>query len=242
MTKHHLTASLAAKRQHFDRQLKAILHSAEEEKFTIYCREGCGNCCRLAVNCSFPEAADIAQQLTAQQQSALTACIPRLQMLARNATDLKNFLQFYREQMKGCPFLTSTKQSCSIYNIRPLSCRALLSTRPSDWCGVDFSNLHPLEKKAYLSSLNPEIVSFPTHYLKHAQELGSELETTTLAEMGEHYGVNLGGSLIYQVWLELEYNLSEWLEKNSEKARKIIRREEQNQPFLLHYRIFYLNQ
>lgn len=233
-----LTASLRTNLQHFDQQLESILRATEQSQLRIHCRQGCSNCCRLAVNCSFPEAALIAQQLSSEQQTAIQTRMPVLQNISQAAENLKQFLQLFRQQLNGCPLLIPENQCCSIYNLRPFSCRALLSTRPSSWCGVDFADLHPLEKQAFLSSLDPEIVAFPTHYLARPQELGAEQETTTMIEMHDHYGIGLGGNLIYLIWLELEYQLVDLLEKNRGKVKKLLLQEERDHPFLLQLKIF----
>ncbi|MCW8892441.1 MAG: YkgJ family cysteine cluster protein [Deltaproteobacteria bacterium] len=229
--------SLRTNHQRFEHQLENILRAEEQRKLQIHCRKGCGNCCRLAVNCSFPEAALIAQQLSTQQQQTLKTRTPVLQNMSKTAENLKQFLRLFRQQRHGCPLLIPENQCCSIYSLRPFSCRSLLSTRPSSWCGVDFADLHPLEKQAFLSSLNREIVAFPTHYLAQPQELGAGLEASTMVEMHDHYDISLGGNLIYLIWLELEYQLVELLEKNREKAKKLLLHEERNHPFLLQLKI-----
>ncbi len=174
----------------------------------IYCQKGCPNCCSLVVNCSFPEAAAIASLLSTGQRESISALATRIQDLAKSCPSLKDFLRLYRDTVGSCIFLDSQSQACSIYSERPLSCRALLSSRPSAWCGVDFSSLHPLEKTAFLSSLDRNIVNFPTHYLAAPQELASELETDLIWSMQQQCGYGLSGNLIYQVWLEMEHTLS----------------------------------
>ncbi|PLY04383.1 MAG: zinc/iron-chelating domain-containing protein [Desulfuromonas sp.] len=226
-----LSATLERRQQEFDSRIALILRTAEQRQVAIHCRTGCGHCCTMAVNCSFPEAVRIAHVLTAGQRQNLERALPLLIRISREAQDLKDFLRRFRREL-GCPFLDS-EQRCTIYPVRPFSCRALLSTRPGAWCGVDFSELHPLERQAFLSSLDRELVNFPTHYLALPQEIGQELEVTTQLDMRDACGVSLSGSMIYQIWLELEHGLSEQLVNNSVGARDLLVREQQEHPYLL---------
>lgn len=222
--------------QAFDQQIAAILQRAQQNQLQIYCREGCASCCTLAVNCSFPEAMQIAQQLDAPRRAVLQNKVALLQSVAQEATDFKHFLRLFRQQIKGCPFLDSATQSCTVYAARPMCCRAMLSTRPNSWCGVAFADLHPLEKKIFIDSLDPDVVAFPTHYLAESQELGSYSEASILSDMHDVFEMNLGGNLIYLVWLELEFRLSALIAQNPESAIELLQRENEIYPFLLQFR------
>lgn len=226
-----LLASLSDHRRQLDRQVVQL--RAAEHVGTIYCKEGCGNCCSLAVNCSFPEAVAIAMALDDVQRKQLDTKLPLLRQVSTQAEDLKQFLRLFRQQLGGCPFLDADTACCTTYSLRPLSCRALLSSRNSNWCAVDFADLHPLEKQAFVSSLDPELVAFPTHYLAASQELGIELETELLVDMRDCFGVSLSGNLIYQVWLEAEYRLSEVMTEGFEATLAFLLERELDLPFLL---------
>lgn len=228
-----LFAGLKTSRQQMDRQIDLIC--AKPESATIYCGKGCSNCCSLAVNCSFPEAAAIARELTPQQRQQLAVRLPTLWQLSRQAETLKQFLRLFRSQLGGCPFLDETG-SCGIYPQRPFSCRSLLSTRNSSWCAVDFGALHPQEKEAFLSSLDQELVAFPTHYLAASQEIGLEYEALSLSQMRESFGFSLSGNLLHQVWLEGEYRLSEVMERGYAETRDFLYEKEADLPFLLQLR------
>jgi len=225
-----LLAGLQPLRQELDRVAEQHFFAGAAVK--IYCHNGCSNCCSLSVNCSFPEAVAIARELTVEQIVALKAKIPLLQQISRQAEDLKDYLRQFRNQFGGCPFLDAAG-SCSIYPHRPLSCRALLSTRNSSWCGVDFAELYPLERDAFISSLDRDVVAFPTHYLAATQELGMELEVSALADMRDRFGVAFSGNLLYQVWLELEYQISEILPRGFAATRKYLEGGNLDFPYLL---------
>jgi Fe-S-cluster containining protein len=229
-----ILAELAAGRRRLDEQTGAFSAEAARHHSRLYCEKGCYNCCTLTVNCSFAEAWAISRTLTATQRQILAEKQPKLQALSRQAKHLKEFLGLFREQLGGCAFLNHADGCCSIYQLRPFSCRALLSTRNSSWCAVDFGGLHPLEKEAFLSSLDPQLVAFPTHYLAASRELGLELETKALAAMQHHFGVAMSGNLLYQVWLEQEHGLSEVIAQGVAATRALLAARNLNLPYLLH--------
>ena len=214
-----ILAKLQASREQLDGQAEVFSLLVSSHRARIYCEKGCCNCCALTVNCSYPEALAISYYVSEDQQAAIADKIPQLTVMSQQAQDLTEFLRLFRQQLGGCPLLDKAEGCCGIYPQRPLSCRALLSTRNSDWCAVDFSGLHPLEKQAYLSSLDQELVAFPTHYLAASQDLGLELESATIASMQEQFGIGLSGNLIYQVWLEQEHRLSEVIAQGSGATR-----------------------
>ena len=228
-----ILTGLATERAQTDMRNEEFFALARSHRSRIYCEKGCCNCCTLTVNCSYPEALAISPKLTARQQQELSDKIPRLRNLSQQANSLKDFLQRFRELLGGCPFLDHGDGCCGIYLWRPFSCRALLSTRNSSWCAVDFAGLHPLEKEAFLSSLDPELVAFPTHYLAASRQLGLELESRALAAMGEAFGVVLSGNLIYQVWLEQEHRLSQILAEGLTATRQYLENNRLNLPYLL---------
>ncbi len=228
-----LFADLDDGRQQLDQHVEQQCYVAKEQNIGIFCVKGCFQCCSLAVNCCYSEALALAQNLNSTQRQSVYNKIPQLTQISQQAQDLKQFLQLFRDQLNGCPLLTIEDGSCSAYPQRPFSCRALISTRNSSWCGVDFSTLHPLEKEAFLSSLDPEVVAFPTHYLAAPQELALEQETLAAVTMRKAFGVSLTGNLIYQLWLELEYRFSEVITAGFAATQDFLQQEQLDLPFLL---------
>ncbi len=216
---------------YFDRQLDACLERVKAQDVTSYCHQGCGNCCTLAVNCSFPEAVVIARSLTSEQCAQLEKKALAVRAIADGAQDLKDYLRRFRAEIGGCAFLDES-ESCTIYRQRPFSCRALISTRPEAWCGVDFSTLHPLEKQAFLSSLNADIVNFPTHYLAEPQELAADYEAQTSASQFDSSAVTLSGNMLYLVWLEVNFQLTSVIAEGR-KLSDFLRLNQLDVPFLL---------
>jgi Fe-S-cluster containining protein len=167
----------------------------------IYCRDGCAGCCHLTVHATYPEAVAVANTLTGQQSKNLAEYIARLKVLLPQLTDLRSYLKIHRQSLGPCPFLDE-RGACSIYPIRPLSCRALLSTRPAAWCTVDFSELSHWDKQAYENSLDLQVVAWPTHYVAATQSFGRELEDRLLETMCKGQGWSLSGNFPVMVWLE----------------------------------------
>ena len=167
----------------------------------IYCREGCAGCCHMAVHATWPEAVTVAGLLSPRQSASLNSYVERLQGALPELTDLKSYLKRHRQTLGPCPFLDA-QGACSIYAARPLSCRALLSTRPATWCTVDFSELDPRDKQAYASSLDRQVVAWPTHYVAATRDFGRELEDRLLESMLREAGWSLSGNFPVLVWLE----------------------------------------
>lgn len=221
-------------RQHrqFDKFVDQWLTDYRALGKTVYCRAGCAGCCGLAVHAAFPEAAAIAGQLDQQQTAQLSAYIDRLKLALSTVIDLKSYLKSHRHTIGPCPFLDAQK-SCSIYPVRPLSCRALLSTRPADWCTVDFSNLDKWDKQAYESSLDRQVVSWPTHFVAATQLFGRALEDQLAETMRQQTGWALTGNLAAMVWLEQNYQLSHRGTMTTQHLRNILTTEGFADDFLL---------
>jgi len=182
---------------HFDELTHAWL---KHETGTIHCRKGCSGCCSLAVHASFPEAAAVSATLTLPQQQRLNGYIERLTAAQPELTSMKIYLRRHRKDIGPCPFLDNDG-ACGIYDVRPLTCRALLSTRPAEWCSVDFAALDEWDRQAYESGLNRRIVAWPTHYVAITQEMARQKESDVLERMKQRLGWSLAGNFPLMVWL-----------------------------------------
>jgi Fe-S-cluster containining protein len=232
MDNHRLQQQIVSARQQLDDAIAELWQSCHEQGRDLHCRQGCGNCCTLAVNCSYPEAMMLASSLSTAQRAQVIERLPVLANLCTAATDLKEFLQSYRQQAGGCPLL-DTQQCCSCYDQRPLSCRALLSTRPGGWCGVDFSTLHPLEKQAFLSSLDTDLVAFPSHYLARPLELAAVLEKSLDDEFAAQHQVKISGNLVWLLGLELNSQVGERLLRQDRGVIEWLLEQQERYPYLL---------
>jgi Fe-S-cluster containining protein len=180
----------------------------------IFCGKGCGSCCTLAVNCSAAEAFLVGKALDKRQQEKLTDYIEKLKEVAGKAVDMKDYLRLHRKELGGCPFLE--EGICGIYSVRPISCRALLATKESRWCGVDFSELASTEKLAFVESLDRRAVAFPMHYLASTQETGQILEAELSLQMLQEHGFSLYGSMPVLVYLFAEHDLFDCFGKGAD--------------------------
>jgi len=163
-------------------------------KVRLWCGPGCGNCCNLTVNTTFPEAMALASVLSGDQQRRLNETVAKLLEHARQATDSRAFLAGYRAAVGPCPFLDATA-NCAVYPARPLSCRALVATRPPDWCGVNLGKLDAIERDAFLDSLDRDVVAWPTHYAATPQELAAATERGLVFAMFRTHGFGVTGTL-----------------------------------------------
>lgn len=197
----------------------------------IFCDKGCSGCCTLAVNCTAGEALLIAKMLAQEQRENLKGYVARLKNAVPEAVDLKDYLRLHRKELGGCPFLVGG--ICSVYAVRPLSCRALLSSKNSYWCAADFSELPAAEKRAFVESLDREAVAFPMHYLACTQKTGQTLEAETLMQLMKEFGCSLYGSMPVLVFLFLECALQEAIANGADAVLAAAASAGLDSPFLL---------
>lgn len=200
----------------------------------LWCGAGCGNCCSLAVNTTLPEALAIAGQLDASQRARLADAAQRLLAHARQVSTARDFLVGYRQAVGPCPFLDE-EAKCGVYTHRPLACRALLSTRPADWCGVNLGQLAEYERAAFLASLDRSVVNYPTHYASFPQELAAGLEERILAGMVRSCGCAVSGSLMLLTWLCLDDEFLGMVKEGAEGLPAWLEERDLARPYLLQF-------
>jgi len=183
-----------------DGAIAAWRHEREAAGRRIFCAAGCSNCCTLFVQSTLIEALIVAAGLTAPQVLSLENYVLRQRETLTGASDFLTILRQQRQVIGPCPFLDNDG-CCSIYAQRPLACRALLSTKPAEWCSVDFSTLDPLEKRLYLESLERAVVAFPVHYVASTQNAAQEAEARILAQMEAQFGAAISGNFPLLVYL-----------------------------------------
>jgi Fe-S-cluster containining protein len=174
----------------------------------IFCGKGCRNCCSLAVHTGFIEALAVARRLDEWQGKTVDTYAIRLRDLLQEVRELPEYLRLHRQEMGFCPLLNDAGE-CSVYSVRPLSCRSLISTRESIWCGIDFARVSPAEREAFIASLDRKVVAFPSHYVAALQESGKELEDAGAERMRELHGLALYGNLGVLVHLIRSHGLVE---------------------------------
>ena len=215
-----------------DAYIDQWLKNYHSEGRNVFCRIGCANCCSMAVHASFPEAILIAKHLPNEIVSRLEAYLGRLKETLPEMTKMKDYLAIHRNRIRPCPFL-STQDRCEIYKYRPFSCRALLSTRPPEWCAVDFATLDNWDRQAFESSLDQQIVAWPTHYIAATQDFGHDLEQRAIQTMIKTRGWAISGNLGVMVWLEYKYRLSRREMVKSSSLEELMQAEGIASPFLL---------
>lgn len=165
-----------------------------------FCAAGCANCCTLFVQTTLVEALIVAERLDAVQSERLEEYVKRQREIFAGESDFLAILRKQRTALGPCPFLGAT-DSCTIYEQRPLACRALLSTKDPAWCGADFSTLDPLEKRLYLESLESEVVAYPVHYVASTQSAAQNAEARLLDQMRTMPGGAISGNFPLLVYL-----------------------------------------
>jgi hypothetical protein len=227
-------AELARQRQE---ELDAAIAAWRQEAGAgvhLWCRPGCGNCCTLAVNTTLPEALAIACSLPHPVREKLAATATRIIAHVRQCADGRDFLAGYRQAVGPCPFLEKT-DNCAIYVTRPLACRALLATRPPDWCGVNLAGLPAYERDAFLGSLDHTVVAYPTHYAAAPQALATAIERGLLFSMLQLNGFAVSGNLPLLVWLCAEEAFPAVLTDGIATLRAFLASHDANRPFLVQF-------
>ena len=162
----------------------SIAHSktAAEKGEEISCHKGCSFCCLQYVEATIQECEAIVYYLY-KEQSVLSNFLQKYPKWRKRATSISDpdrkiegnqyleiasdsaekLQQTYIEEEKRygprvpCPFLDA--QICSIYEVRPYACAALISTTPTDWCNP----LNPNEP-SYYRYVRPDLISGLSFY------------------------------------------------------------------------------
>ncbi|MBU5638746.1 YkgJ family cysteine cluster protein [Geomonas sp. Red69] len=188
---------------------------------SVYCGKGCRNCCSLAVHTGFAEALAVARHLDEEQGKEVEKYAVTLRDLVQGVRELPQYLRLHRDEMGFCPLLNA-EGGCSVYPVRPLTCRSLISTRESAWCGADFAKIAPGEREAFLAGLDRKVVSFPSHYVGVLQESGKELEEAGAQQMRTRLGFALYGNLGVLVHLCRKHDLAGAALQGSAQALRVI--------------------
>lgn len=213
----------------------AIGRQVESYTGRIFCGAGCSNCCNLVVNATLPEAMVIAASLNPVQIAAVKAHVPRMLAAWDDRWDLKGYLRWHRQSLGLCPLLTAGGE-CGVYPVRPLACRALLATRPSEWCAVDFSSLSSLEKELFMGSLDRTAVSYPTHYFAASQEVAESFEQKLVQAQQQAWGFSLSGNLSALIFLQSEFGIGEVMGEGPGAVAELLRHSGLDRPLLLQLR------
>jgi Fe-S-cluster containining protein len=228
----HSISTISDQQQLLEQLTNSLATAYRAQGGQIYCGKGCSNCCSLVVNCTFFEAQLLAERLDEALLQRVDRYTERLKELLTGVTSLKDYLRRHRQESGGCPLL-GADGACRAYGIRPLSCRALLATRESRWCGIDFAELTAAEKEAFVASLDRTVTAFPLHYLAAAQDAGRELERQSLLEMAKESGFSLYGNMPVMVHLAGRWGLAAAVAAGATATRELLQRAGLDHPLLL---------
>lgn len=114
----------------------------------VQCRLGCAFCCHTRVSTSIPEVLVIAQQLQRNLDAPTLAQIKQqLRGLAEQGDP--TCLEWWLENRIPCPFLgNGGEQDCTIYEIRPFTCRSHHSTSAAA-CAQGFDERRTMDIPCY---------------------------------------------------------------------------------------------
>jgi Fe-S-cluster containining protein len=144
-------------------ELDNVIHRLlTKNNVTPPCKKGCANCCRLVVFVDTLEAMEIVLDLLevgTETPESLTVKMQKASDLWRlNGEDR---IKMYRKGVP-CPFLDTTTESCTIYDKRPISCRAYIINEGQDPAGCAPPGNPELE---ILNLDSPQNSSFAHHAL-----------------------------------------------------------------------------
>lgn len=226
-----LLAGLAGQRQFLEMLTGSLAAAYESSGGTIHCARGCSGCCSLVVNCTMAEAFAIARLLDEERALLVDAHVERLKGLLAGVDDLKGYLRSHRQKSGGCPLL-ERDGSCGIYAGRPISCRALLSTREKRWCVTDFARLSSEEKRMFMESLDRE-AAFPTHYFASTRDAGAEMENGLSMAMAAACGFSIYGNMPVLIHLARRHDLAGALSSGRKGVEKLLQATGLDNPLLL---------
>ncbi len=112
------------------------LHSKWTENPGLFCKKGCSHCCTLNVSATSLEAELIGRKIGSSLKSKVESSMKEKRFMPETTTNtianlaLENIEPPEEELVfseKTCPFLFDNE--CIIYDIRPLSCRIMLSLK-----------------------------------------------------------------------------------------------------------------
>lgn len=216
-----MLAELASQHDLMDMLAGSVTADYLSKGGAVHCSKGCSSCCTLAVNCTFAEALLISESLNETQSLSVEHYVNLLREKVPLAADLKGYLRMHRKEMGGCPFLEDG--ACGVYRVRPVSCRALLSTMESSWCGADFSELSTAEKQLFMESLDRTVTAFPMHYIAATKEVGTEMERLSTARMSGLLGFSISGNMPVLVHLIKQHGIKDALAAGHERVDALIR-------------------
>ena len=110
------------------------------------CKRGCNQCCHMKTD-AMPQEAEVALNWALENNVEIDTEALKEQVKFKEGTDER---EWFKMKHKKCVFLK--KGECSVYPVRPMSCRRYHVTTPASLCDTTKSN-----KVASIVSINTEL-------------------------------------------------------------------------------------
>ncbi len=125
-----MNPTLRAAFREFDVTTRDLLRKVRSEGTVVPCKEGCDHCCYDVAWVLAPEVAELAERVqswrTERREKVLAAIRTWLDGMREDGFSVderRPDLRRYHARRRPCPLLDVETQTCSVYDIRPLTCR-----------------------------------------------------------------------------------------------------------------------
>lgn len=169
------------------------------------CKAGCGWCCHQQVGVSVVEAIRIAVHIQALPPDQAAAMTDRI----RDLDDKTNRMTTSKRAKAKLPCAFLVEGSCSIYAVRPLRCRGLISTDVS-FCATSFEDEASARTRLERGELKPAFLGAPQHV--YDQALNGILKTLHFAKIAD-FGLELTAAV--RELLDKPQRMASWLKQRT---------------------------
>lgn len=170
----------------------------------VSCSRGCSICCDMYVGAFSSEALVIANSISDEQYQKVLEHTNKVIDYAREYAE-QNFAIFisgYRLAVGFCPLLDSDG-ACSIYSIRPGSCRYTYSNMLPKYCQAGYwRTVTILERDEYLAKIDPKTnAGGYTPHLAPIKQIYDKVYDEHLRSLKPYSSVILVGNMHYLIYL-----------------------------------------
>lgn len=117
-----------------------IRNTKMPEGLSVSCRKGCAHCCELLTTIAPYEAIPMVEYFVNRYGfAAFQALKPRIFEQSKRLLEDDCGVDSWWEERRTCVFLDADK-TCSVYPVRPSSCRTLVVVTPAEQCGTRGGN------------------------------------------------------------------------------------------------------
>jgi Fe-S-cluster containining protein len=169
------------------------------------CKAGCGWCCHQQVGISVVEAVRIAVHIQSLPPDQAAAVADRLRVLDAKT----NRMPTSRRAKAKLPCAFLVDGACSIYGVRPLRCRGLISIDVG-FCVASFEDEAATKARMERGELRPAFLGAPQHV--YDQALNGVLKTLHFAGIAD-YGLELTAAV--RELLDKPARMTAWLKQRA---------------------------